>query len=92
MSIACTNVISNVISGSNKVSYLGVHLERQHDFGGAIPPRCNVFSHDSNLFASGNTRLHAPRQAKVANLEITVRVKQQVGRLEVAVNNASAVY
>jgi hypothetical protein len=68
-------------------AYLGVHLERQHDLRGTVPPRRDVLCHQPGLLACAGVRAGADRscEAKVADLQVTVRVDEQVRRLQVSV-------
>ena len=77
---------------ARRIPYLGVHLERQHDLGRAVPPRRDVFGHEPSLGARGLRGAHGPREAEVAHLEVAVRVQQQVRRLEVAVDDLVGVH
>ena len=61
---------------------------RQHDLRRSVPPRRNVFGHEAGILLC---RLDASRQAKVANLKVAVGVEQEVGRLEVAVDDVGRV-
>lgn len=59
-----------------------VLLPREHDLGRAVVPRRDVTRH---LWVC------EPGQAKVANLEIAVLVDEDVGRLEIPVDDARRV-
>jgi len=69
--------------------------ETQHDLGGSVPPGGNVFGHETlirtTLGAGTSTRSIPSRKAKVADFELTVRINQEVTRLEVTMNNVSGV-
>jgi hypothetical protein len=55
--------------------YLGIHLEGKHDFWCAIPPCSDVFCHQSDFFASGDSGFDTSGQTKVANLEVAIGIK-----------------
>jgi hypothetical protein len=58
-----------------------VVCKAEHDLRCAIPPRRDIFGHEPLLL-----RLIEPaRESKIANLELAVRVHEQVARLEIAV-------
>ena len=59
-----------------------VLLPREHNLWRAIVPRRDVARH---------LRILQPRQSEIANLEIAVLVDENVGRLEVAVDDARRV-
>ena len=69
--------------------------ETQHDLGGSVPPGGNVFGHETlvrtALCAGTPTRSVPSRKAEVADFELTVRINQEVTRLEVTMNNVSGV-
>ena len=73
-------------------TYLGVHLERQHDLGRAVPPRRDVLGHEARLLAIGVRGARAAREPGVCNLEVAVRVQEQVRRLQIAVDDVRAVH
>lgn len=65
---------------------------REHDLGRAVPPRRDILGHEARLAAVGLGREDAAREAKVAHLEVAVGVEQEVGRLEVAVDDVGRVH
>ena len=76
-------------------TYLGVHLEGEHDLGRAVPPRRDVLGHQPRaglLAAWARRRARAAREAEVAHLEVAVGVQEEVGGLEVAVDDVRAVH
>ena len=73
------------------VDRLGVLLEREHDLGGAVPPRRDVFGHEPRLGARGLGGLDGPRQPEVAHLEIAVGVEEEVRGFEIAVDDVGRV-
>ena len=64
----------------------------EHDLGRAVPPRRDILGHEARLAAVGLGREDAAREAKVAHLEVAVGVEQEVGRLEVAVDDVGRVH
>lgn len=73
------------------VWYLGVHLERQHDLGCAVPPSRHIFGHQAGFLPSGRAGLDAPRKAEIAYFQVAVCVEEEIGWFEIAVDNVSAV-
>lgn len=66
----------------------------QHDLRRAIPPRGHVFRHEpvpALAARIGWRRRGRPGKAKVAYLQIAIRVEQQVGRFQVAVEDVGGV-
>ena len=68
-----------------------VLLEGEHDLGRAVPPRRDVFGHEACLGPRRFRRLHRPGEAEVAHFEVAVGVEEEVGGLEVAVDDVGAV-
>ena len=59
----------------------------EHDLRRAVPPRRDVLGHETLLL-----RLVEPaREPEIANLELAVRVHEQVARLEIAVQHVGRV-
>ena len=75
----------------------GTHVvgEAEHDLGRAVPPRRDVFGHEAlvgrGVRGRGAARAPPAREAEVADLELAVRVHEQVARLEVAVQHVRGV-
>ena len=65
------------------------HVVRKakHDLGGTIPPRRNVLGHKALLLGL----IKPPREPKIANFELAVRIHEQVSRLEIAVEHVGRV-
>lgn len=71
------------------VNSFGVFLEGKHNLGGAIPPSRNVLRHEARVvFYTGS----AASKTKVANLEITVGIEEEIGGFQVAMKNIGAVH
>ena len=93
----CVCVRQSVRMGNSKPEkeggskHLGILLKGQHDFGRAVPPRGDVFSHESSFRARRLGGLDGPSETKVTNLEVAVGVEEQIGRLEVAVDDIGGV-
>ena len=90
-SIACGSARQRAGGAERRGAHLCVLLEREHDLGRAVPPRRDVFCHEARLRPARLCRLDGPREAKVAHLEVAVRVQEQVRRLEVAVDHVGRV-
>lgn len=76
------------------VDRIGVLGQREHDLGGTVPARGNVLREKVVLLRGGvrGSRISLETgKAKVADLEVAFLVDQEVGRLEVAVDDAAAV-
>ena len=72
---------------TGRVQQAHVVRKAKHDLRGAVPPRRDVLGHEALLL-----RLVKPaREPKVANLQLAVRVHEQVARLEVAVQHVGRV-
>lgn len=71
-------------------TYLGVHLERQHDLRCTVPSRGNVFRHQPDLLARRRRCLHAPRQPKITDLKITVGIQEEIRGFEIPVDDIGA--
>lgn len=65
-------------------AHLSVLLERQHNFRGTVPASGDVFGHETSFSSRWFRRLNRASKTEVANLEVTVGIEQQVGRLEVS--------
>lgn len=74
--------------------YLGIHLERKHDFRCTVPPRSHVLRHQPSrlLPIRRNGVLHAPREPEIAYFEIAVGVQEEIGGFEISVDDVCAVY
>ena len=70
---------------------LGVLLEREHDLGGAIPPRRDVFGHEPCLGARELGGLDVPRQPEITRFEIAVSVEEEVRGFEIAIDDVGRV-
>lgn len=92
ISIACGRSECSLEYQRNVETHLGVHLEGEHDLGRAVPARRDILGHDTGLFARGARRARAPREPKVAHLQVTIRVQEQVRGLQVAVDDVRAVH
>jgi hypothetical protein len=64
---------------------------RQHDLGSPVPPRCHILRHEARLSAIGFSRLSRTSEAEIADLEIAVGVEEEVGGLEIAVDDVGRV-
>jgi hypothetical protein len=71
------------------VNGFGVFLERKHDLRCSVPTRSNVFRHETRVVFSRGGR---SRETKVADLEIAIGVKQQVGRLKITMQDIGRVH
>ena len=58
---------------------LGVRLEAQHDLGGSVPPRRDIFGHVSSIFLGVDRE--ATSKAEIADLQLAIGVDEQVTRL-----------
>lgn len=60
------------------------HLGVQHDLGGSVPPGGDVLGEATGVVIVG---VRDARQPKVADAEVAVGVQQQVGRLQIPVED-----
>ena len=67
----------------------GVVLEAEHDLRRAIPSRGDILGHEPGILLGVDRE--ASREAKVADLELAIRIDQQVARLEIAVQHVGRV-
>ena len=70
---------------------LCVLLEGEHDLWRAVPAGGDILGHEARLAPVRLGRLGRAREAEVADLEVAVGVKEQIGRLEITVNHISRV-
>lgn len=70
---------------------LCVHLKRKHDFWRPVPPGGDILRHQPELLPLRIRGLDASGQAKVAHFEVTVRVEQKIGRLQIPMDDVRAV-
>ena len=73
-------------------TYLRILFEGEHDLRGAVPARRDVLGHEPRFLAAWVRRARGAREAKVAHLEVAVGVEEEVGGLEVAVDDVGAVH
>ena len=77
------------VGGLAALTGFGVTLETEHDFGSSVPSRRDVFSHVPSILLWINTE--PSRQAEIGNLQLAVRVDEQVAGLQVTVQHVGAV-
>lgn len=71
-----------------------VVLETQHNLRRSIPPRSNVLCHEASsclLTSCFWVRLESSGQAKVANLELTVGIDEEVSRFQISMQHTGGV-
>lgn len=73
-------------------AHLGIHLEREHDFGGTVPSCGNVLGHQASFLSAGIGGASASCETKVAHFEITVGIKEKIGWFEVSVYDVRRVH
>ena len=61
----------------------------QHDFGRTVPTGCDVFRHEPGVVVSRGGRTG---QTKVTDFQVTVCVEQEVGGLQVTVEDICGVH
>jgi hypothetical protein len=66
-----------------------ITLETQHDLGRSIPPRSDVFCHETDI--GFGIVAESSCQTEITNLEFTIRIHQQVAWLQVAVEDIGRV-
>lgn len=60
---------------------------RQHDLGCTVPPSRNVFRHEPSLSSIRFCRRDTASESEIADFEVAVCVEEEVGRLQVAVDD-----
>lgn len=65
-----------------KIDGFGVLLERKHYLGRAVPAGGDIFNHEALLFLDTGSKAGEP---EIADLQIVVRVQQQIGGIQIAV-------
>ena len=81
------SVFSKQHAAKRKGPFTHVVCKAEHNLRCAIPPRRDIFGHEPLLL-----RLIEPAgEPKIANLELAVRVDEQVARLEIAVQHVGRV-
>lgn len=68
---------------------LGVALEAEHDFRGAVPSRGYIFCHVASILFGVDGE--AASKTKIANLELTVGIHKEVTGLEISVEDIGGV-
>lgn len=68
-------------------AYFCVLFECKHDFGSAIPPRSNVFRHETRFRPGWLGGLDGSGKTKIAHLEVAIGVEKQIGGLEVTMDD-----
>ena len=64
-------------------------MEAQHDLRSAVPSRSNVFSHVPRILFWIDGK--SSRETEITDLQLTVRVHEQVSGLQVSVENVGGV-
>ena len=72
-------------------AHLGVLLKRQHDFGCTIPASSDIFGHETSFGSRWFRGLNRPSKTEIADLKVTVCIKQQIGWFEVSMDNVGGV-
>ena len=79
---------SRIVRPSGRSAYITyqanerVSLVHEHDFWRAIPSCGDVFGHDRGVLVW--CRVESSAQTEVADLQLTVRIHEQIARLEVS--------
>ena len=71
------------------INRLCILLEGEHDLGSTVPSSGNVFGHETRVVICRGGRAS---KTEIADFEITVSIQEEVGRLEVSVQNVGGVH
>jgi hypothetical protein len=71
------------------VNRLGVLLERKHDLRSSVPSCCHIFCHEARVVIGGCRRTS---ETKVADFQIAVSVQEEVGWLQISVEDVCRVH
>ena len=72
--------------------YTDIVSKAEHDLRCPIPASGHVFRHETLItggFGGSSTRSVAPGQAKIADLEFTISIDEQISGLQISVKNIS---
>ena len=72
-------------------AYLGVLFERQHNFRCSVPPCGYIFCHETSLGTGWFGSLDGTCETEIADLEVAVGVEEEVGGLEIPMNDIGRV-
>jgi len=86
--LATQHLSQDTANGPN-INGLGVLLESQHNLRGSVPAGCDVFSHETGVVFLRGGRAS---EAEIANLEVAIGIEEQVGWLEISVENVCGVH
>jgi hypothetical protein len=84
-----TQHLSQDTADGPHINSFGVLLESQHNLRGSVPTSRDIFGHEARIIFLGSSRAS---QTKIADLEIAIGIKKQVGRLEISVKNVGGVH
>jgi hypothetical protein len=91
-SMAVVLEIASIMTSHTFKEYTNIVSKAEHDLRCAIPASGHVFCHESLIassFGSSSTWSVAPGQAKIADLEFTISVDEQISGLQISVKNIS---
>lgn len=72
-----------------KRTSFGIALEAQHDLGSTVPTGSDIFCHVTGVLLGINRE--ASCETKVANLELTIGVDEQISWLQISVEDVGRV-
>jgi hypothetical protein len=84
--------ISSIMTSHNFKEYTDIISKAEHDLRCTVPASSHVFCHESLIagsFGGSSTRSVAPGQAKIADLEFTISVDEQISGFQISVKNVS---
>ena len=80
----CANAKRSILTG------LCVRLEAEHNLWRSVPPRGHILRHVPGIFLW--VYAEASRQTKVANLQLAVRIHEEVAGLQITVKDIGRVF
>lgn len=78
--------LSNEAAQCPYIDRLAIVLASEQQFGSPVPPCGDIISHDNSFLIIG--LLHESNQAKITQFGVTIFVDEDVGRLQVAMDQA----
>lgn len=81
--------LSQYAAHTPHINGLGVFLECQHNLRGTVPASGHIFRHEARVVVGRGSRAG---QTEITHFQITVGVEQQIGGLEITVQDVGGVH